>query len=428
MRLSLTGVDVVLNAEGADGSHSEGVGYWGYGIGKAASFARCLKVFSGGAVDLFEHPYLKVTGDYAVHLSTPEGACFGYEDCSPQVPNAALCALLASEYRQPAYQWVASLAGTGSSVELFLFTDPTLSAEPPSQYPTARYFPAIETVTMRSGWDAQATFLGIHAGKTTVNHAHLDIGTFWLVGGGFRLVGDAGIWPYDHGEFFFNSRGPRWDYEANATIGHNTVLVNGEGQTYAPGCEGNIVECRFGEAVDVVRVDVRAAYGNRLKRFDRTAIFLKPRLIVLVDELEAAEPAQFAWLLHPEGTLNVDDTRWIALNGTARLTVDLLGHERFGRGDGYRVGVAERVTFYHDRVDTPVRRVNRFVSFETLHPRTTWNVTAVLHVGKGEAPLPTRPQLLREDSGAWALEIPSEGGWRVLRDATGRIVAEPSPR
>ena len=49
--------------------------------------------------------------------------------------------------------------------------------------------------------------------------------------------------------------------------------------------------------------------------------------------------------------------------------VDIVGHETFGRGDGYRIGVAERTTFYHDRVDTPVRRVNRAVSFETLHRR-----------------------------------------------------------
>lgn len=418
LALSVTGVDVVLNAEGTDGSHSEGVGYWGYGIGQAAWFAKCLKEFSEGTVDLFEHPYLKVTGDYALHISTPDGTCFGYEDCAPQSPNPWLCALLASEYRQPAYQWLARRVSP--SVEAFLFTDPTIPAEPPAHTPQAKYFPAIETATSRSGWEENATFFGIHAGKTTVNHAHLDIGTFWLVGQGSRLVGDGGIWPYDHSEFFFNSRGPRWDYEANATLGHNTLLVNGKGQTYAVGCEGKIVEHRFGETFDLFRVDAGAAYGDSLKRFERLAVLLKPDVLLLMDEVEAKEPSQFAWLVHPEGSLNVDDTRWIALNGNARLTIDILGHETLGRGDGYRVGVAERTTFYHDRVDTPVRRVNRVVSFETLHPRTQWNVVAVFQINNANLPIPLRPSLRREGE-TWQIE---GVGWRIYQDTLGTITAE----
>jgi hypothetical protein len=417
--ISLRGVHTVLNAEGDDGSHSEGVGYWGYGIGQAAWFAFVLKRATGGAVDLFEHPYLRATGDYAVHISTPDGTCFAYEDGNPAPPNPWLCALLAAEYGKAAYQWAADRGGRSgahASFERFLFTDPSLPADPPADYPTAHFFPDVQTAVARSGWDQRATFFGIHAGRTTVNHAHLDIGTIWLVGRGVRLVGDPGNWPYDHGQYFFNSRGPRWDYESSATIGHNTVLVNGEGQTYSPECYGEIVAHEFGTEADTFVVDGTKAYDGRLARFVRYAAFLKPDLVVLVDDIRADPPAQFQWLLHPDGELHVDDTRWTAIRDDARLTVDILGFERFAPGDGYRVALSERTTFYHDRVDAPVRRVNRVVSFETLHRLSAWVVAAVLRVDDADAPAAARGRVEKDEAGVRVNVSDGEREWVVRCD------------
>lgn len=421
LSLSIEGVNVVLNTEGDDGSHTEGVGYWGYGVGMAAWFARSLKACTRGAVDLFEHPYMRVTGDYALYISTPDGTCFGYEDCRPQAPTSWLCALLAAEYRNPAYQWVAQLAGVPSGVEGFLFSDPSLEPVPPAELPTTHLFPDIDTGTSRSGWEPSATFVGVHAGRTTVNHAHLDIGTIWLVSRGARLIGDAGVWPYDHGEFFFNGRGPRWDYEANATIGHNTLLVNGFGQTYATDCAGTLTLARSDADTDVYIVDGAGAYGGRLSRFVRIVAYVKPDIVVIRDDIASAEPAQFQWLLHPEGEVDVQDTRWRVVNGAARLTVDILGFERLGRGDGYRVSISERTTRYHDRVDSPVTRLNRVLSFETLHPVKSWRVTAVLRVGGTSDADPPKPVLdgmqlgVSDGDRRWSLAFDGAGGVQVAR-------------
>jgi len=415
LSLAIEGVIASLDAQGKDGSYPEGVGYWGYGVGQAGWLAAALKGVSKGALDLFAHPYLKITGDWVLHFATPDGGVFGFEDGSHEGrPNPWLVALLAREYRRPDYQSLAFEAHN-TSLLAFLFYDLTLKPRP-LHGKTAAYFPDIETVACRSDWSDRATFFGLHAGKTTVNHSHLDIGTFILSGRGERLASDPGVWPYDVGSLFFNSAGPRWDYEANATVGHNTILVDGQGQVYDAKAEGKILATHFGEEADTIVCDASAAYGGKLHQFIRYAAFLKPDIVVLVDDLKANDQSQFAWLLHPTGEAKLDGTRWHLTKGRAALEVRFLGFDELETGTGYRTGLAERTTRYRERNGIPVTRVNRYLSFETLHAVSEWLVPVVLKVGDAERGEAIQAEMKRSD-GKVSLKI-QDGTtrWSVILD------------
>lgn len=430
VRSCLQGVLDVLDdpaMAGQDGAYAEGLGYWGYAMSRAVWFGRLLKRVTDGEVDLFEHPYLRETGDYALHMWTPGGGSFGYEDCSrEQMPHPLVMSVLADAYRREDYQWMAKLGLESTSVfsnELlvqFLFADPKLPARRP-ELPTARYFPSIETAAMRSGWDDGATFFGLHAGATAVPHSHLDIGTFTLIGRGERLVDDAGKWPYDHAAGFFNSTGPRWDYESNATIGHNTVLVDGQGQIFGKGCEGRIIAKGFGASIDTLICDVTDAYDGRLARFVRYVAFLKPEVLVIIDDLAADEPRRFSWLLHTDGTVALEGTRWTIDLRNAGLDVRILGFDQLGDRGGFVVGLADRYAHYEDYNHMYATPVNRYAVFETLHPVQTWLVPAVLHVRGPEDETPLRASLARED-GQLSIEVSHDGdaAWHVAVDMNQR--------
>ncbi|MDK1030537.1 MAG: DUF4962 domain-containing protein, partial [Planctomycetia bacterium] len=107
VELSMEGVLATLDAGGCDGGWDEGVGYWGYGIGRAVHFADVLRRATGGAVDIMEHPFLKITGDFGLYCATPDGMCFAFSDCPPHTPMPHLVAKLASHYNNPHWQWQA---------------------------------------------------------------------------------------------------------------------------------------------------------------------------------------------------------------------------------------------------------------------------------------------------------------------------------
>ncbi len=288
---------------------------------------------------------------------------------------------------------------------------------PPSKAPTAT-----ETAVMRSDWGDDATFLGVHTGGTVVPHSHLDIGTFTLIGRGERLIDDAGKWPYDHAAGFFDNSGPRWDYEANDTVGHNTVLVDGQGQVFAEGCQGRIIASEEGKDASTLIADVTDAYDGRLARFVRYVAFLKPDVVVIVDDLVANDASEFSWLLHTGGEATLNDTEWTFARGEAAVDVKILGFDALGDTGGYMTGWVDRKGHYEEYNHRYVTPVNRYAVFETLHPESAWLVPAVLRVRDREADLPLEAAMTR-DGDLVTIDVQVEGAaWQVAIDRSDRQI------
>jgi len=74
---------------------------------------------------------------------------------------------------------------------------------------------------MRSGWDADATYLLHDVAPFGYGHQHEDKLHFVLWAHGRQLVLDPGNFSYDRS---------RWRRYVLATYGHNTVMVDGQGQ------------------------------------------------------------------------------------------------------------------------------------------------------------------------------------------------------
>ena len=89
-----------LDGQPVDGSDREGLQYWHFGIGEAVWFGLALRTASRGAVNLLSHRYLQVTGEFARHMSTPDG-CFDFEDCCNFRADDWLIAALSRESESP---------------------------------------------------------------------------------------------------------------------------------------------------------------------------------------------------------------------------------------------------------------------------------------------------------------------------------------
>ncbi len=144
------------------------------------------------------------------------------------------------------------------------------------------------------------TDLGWKFQKIGGGHCHPDINSFQIYAYGKWLAIDPGY------------KKPKW------TKNHNTILVNGLGQfgegtawfdreTVAKAkAKSTIIKAQTGADYDYVIGDADSIYPESagLKKFYRHLIYIKPDVILIVDELEAERAVQFEWRLHVEQSVD----------------------------------------------------------------------------------------------------------------------------
>jgi hypothetical protein len=386
-RLALATAGVVDFLDGCprDGSFPEGMTYWHYGIGELAWFALGLKTVSAGEINLFEHPYLRATQDFPVHMSTPDG-CFDFDDCCNFRPNTWLVALLAREYRNSVLQGMVARHGLepgpprkvdapARGMRFVLSHDESLQAASISSMPTSRFFPEIDAVVMRSDWSAEATVVALKGGRNDVPHGHLDAGSFIIGHAGRKAVPDGGFWRYTTGFFDYERR--RWDFDGASTLAHNLLLVNGRGQGSGAEACATIKRVELGGSVEWLVCDITAAYEGRLSRFIRFVAFRKPSTVVVLDDIAADCPSSFKWLLQYRDSAQFTQGGWrLRSNGVS-------AHVSFPILEGpYIVTDETRHSHYVPNVDTGRPHVIRFASLAHEGLRAHWRVLAVIDLGE----------------------------------------------
>jgi hypothetical protein len=87
---------------------------------------------------------------------------------------------------------------------------------------------------------------------------------------------------------------------------HANVLVNGRGPESSLTQPFRVVEQSAGSEWEHVCLDLTPAYSDRLSRFHRHLLFIRPDLCVVFDDLAASEPARFELILHAPGPLSIE--------------------------------------------------------------------------------------------------------------------------
>jgi hypothetical protein len=127
----------------------------------------------------------------------------------------------------------------------------------------------------------------------------------------------------------------KWCWETKA---QNAMLVNGQGQkVHSPDPMGRISNFQLEDGLDWITGDAAAAYEGKLKKYLRHIIFIKPDVVVLVDDVEAAQPATFQWMLHAQAPFTIDGQQLRLDRTKAGLRVDYIAQEplEMKQWDGY---------------------------------------------------------------------------------------------
>ena len=290
----------------------------------------------------------------------------------------------------------------------FLWLPRDLQPAPLDDLPPSRWFDRKGNAIFRSGWSENDLIFNFRAGPHS-NHYHLDQGNFRIRYGGENLLAEGGLKNY-YMNLYYQSFYIQ-------PVAHNTVLIGGypESQQIADYDNGvaalstfpRIVACSTGGVVDAVEGRLESVYKNRLDRFSRSFIFVRPDYIVLRDRLAAHKPERFDWLFHAAGdSITRECDRVLIERPKASLRIEILEPAR----------LRERIRKYPDSE-------NRFIDLSTATPAAEASFLAVM-IPATTAERAERDlwQTARIEGPGWTGALVRRGGFTdhvIFRDGEG---------
>jgi hypothetical protein len=291
-----------MNDYSPDGAYPEGYGYWGYGTSFNVMFISAIEKLFGKDFGLSEQPGFLKTAGYLENMTGPSGNPFNYSDAGS---NGGL---------QPAMFWFASKLKDPSL--LWVERSRLINGEPKS-FTANRLLPAImlwsngvglnkmtepesniwvgkgknPVALMRTSWtDPAAIYVAMKGGSASVNHAHMDIGSFIMEADGVRWAMDFGMQEYESLEskgvqvFGRTQDAQRWSIFRYNNFVHNTLTVNNEHQKvdgYAPIISSSSKPSFMNAVTDMTEV-----YKGALAKVSRGVAIADKKYVVVRDEIE----------------------------------------------------------------------------------------------------------------------------------------------
>ncbi len=322
----------ILACLGFKGENNEGLKYWSYGLGLAVRFVNAARYTVD--LSLYGHPWLKQTARFPLYGMPARGYILSFGDNGQPNHNSLgplnrpFTALLAGEAGDAEALWYAGYPERNG-----------VTAKPPVDIPQSMDYEHLGIAAFNTflADGRENVALAFHSGKYFAGHQHPDNNSFIINAYGDKLAIDGGY--YD----WYGSR--HFKAYSFTTEAHNTVLVNGKGQTpRVTGGDGKMTGYFDSPNFGFVSGDASnpKLYMGELKKFDRDVLFLKPDFVAVYDRLAADKPAKFQWLLHSHSAKPIDykDGSFRFERPLAAMSGVMLLPEKFtGKvGPSYKVG------------------------------------------------------------------------------------------
>jgi hypothetical protein len=343
----------------SDGGWFEGLSYWRSYLQRFTWWADIMN--TAMSVNAFDTPYFAQAGYFPMYVhppGTPGGGFGDHAHSRSSQDSVPLMKILAAQASNPHWQWFvdqhADLEEEESTYVSFVRgSRPAIEAKPPDELPTSRLFRGIgqamfNTTLLNAEENVQVLFKSSPMG--VFSHGNEAQNSFMLYAFGERLFLSSGryrTYGSDHHRY--------WIMHTKA---HNSITVGGESQIRGPESTGEITGFYSSDNIDFVSGEAGNAYGDLLNSFERSILFLKPGLVVLVDRLSAPEAETFEFRLHSMAPFSIQNQTDIFVEkGEAASSVSFHtpGGLHISQNDEFDTPVEEGVDLrqYHLTAATP---------------------------------------------------------------------------
>lgn len=389
---AITSIKLPMEDYKPNGAYPEGYGYWGYGTSFNVMFLSAIQKVFGSDFGLANTEGFLKTAAYLENMVGTSGKNFNYSDAGN---GAGL---------NPAMFWFANQTKNNS----LLLTEKSYLVSPEKNMGGNRLLPAtliwgkgidltkIEApkqliwvgegpnpvALMRSSWiKPDAIYVGFKAGSPSINHAHMDIGSFVMDALGERWSMDFGMQEYETLEskgvklWGREQNAQRWDVFRYNNFAHSTLTFDNQLQRvegYAS-FQKSTDNPNFLSAIS----NISAVYKGQVASVNRGVAIIEQSYVAITDEIMTNDKeTTVRWTMVTPAQVT------IGKNGMAELT-------QKGKKLQLKVVSPTNVTIKtwtttptHD-YDAPNPNTV-FVGFEVVLPKNTKSTLTVLLIPQGQ--------------------------------------------
>ncbi|WP_176835577.1 MULTISPECIES: DUF4962 domain-containing protein [unclassified Paenibacillus] len=315
---------------GEDGGWGNGEGYWQWSSIFGKHFIDTLYAATG--FNLYQKAYFRNESWYPLYMIPvgQQNGAFGNGNDGIHIGQVTTNVLINAKMQQDeVMQWYSQRYNYDyGDYKTYLYEDENLSARPPVEMPTAKYFEQIGTVAMHSSLldPKRISFYFKSSPFGSWNHSQADQNSLIIKAFGEDLTVEGG--------FYDDYNTPHYNQYAKQTFAHNAITYDGKkGQNLDDmRASGKITGFATTKDFDAAVGDATTAYNTNpgkagLDLAQRSVIYVKPGAFVVVDNLNAREPggSSFEYWLHADKSLTLDGANSSAtiIKNQAALKVNL---------------------------------------------------------------------------------------------------------
>jgi hypothetical protein len=304
---AIKSIPISMDEYKPDGAYPEGYGYWGYGTSFNVMFLSAVEKVFGTDFGLNNTPGFLQTSWFMENMKAVSSLSFNWGDAGQGSGLQPAMFWLAQKNNDPTLLWnekfylaqvdygrftgdrlIPAVMIWGKEMPLAKVTEPkSLVYKGQGANPVCM---------MRTSWsDKNAIFLGFKAGSASVNHGHMDIGSFVMESDGTRWATDFGMQDYESLEskgialFGRTQDAQRWTVFRLNNRAHNTLTVDDQLQLV----KGYAKIDKYSDQQDFMfaQSDLSTVYENQLASVKRGAAIVDKKYVVVRDELVATDKA-----------------------------------------------------------------------------------------------------------------------------------------
>ena len=305
-----------------EGAYPEGISYRDYRTSFNALFLSAVEKAFGTDFELGQMPGFLKTGEYVLHMVSPSLRNFAYSDNSQKAAmspamfwfydktkDASILYNQARLYQRDGKERILkdrlapAMLIWGASASLSKIQEPDqLVWKAQGDNPVC---------LMRSSWsDTSGVYVGVKLGSPSVNHGHMDIGSFVFEANGVLWGMDMGGENYNQletkGVDLWNrkSGSQRWDVYRYNNRTHNTLSFNRKYQYV----EGKAQIDKYSELAEHMYVvsDLTSVYEGQVKNVKRAVSLVDKKYVVVEDLIETNEHfTMMTWTMVTSATAKI---------------------------------------------------------------------------------------------------------------------------
>lgn len=376
LKRAVENLSAAASAYAPDGAYPEGPTYWNYGTLFHTVLAGGLQRFLGTTCGVDAYEGFAASAEYIAQVTTPTGQFYPYADSRSTRHLLIPLFWFARQFHRP--DWLeADQSQIDRYMDLYesgqtdddnyrllalalLWHDPLSSALQSSEKRLhwLGKGPMPVAVHRSATNDSQALYAAIKGGSPSLNHAHMDAGSFMIQSEGVVWGLDPGMQEYESleslGVNLWDARqqGTRWSIFRLGPEGHNILRFNGAAQKV----DGNAQFVRFeanGPTPHSV-LDLSPVYVGQAASVHRGLMFLENRALLLQDEWVAGDTAvTVSWQFLTTAQVDCQPDNLTLTEGSKRLVLQLLEPAELE----IRVIEADSIQEPYDAINLHTRRI-----------------------------------------------------------------------